>query len=63
VLKLDRIGEKEFCELARVELPRVDCPDASLFDAEVADVLRWAQRTYLGDRPSTAPAPSATSRP
>jgi hypothetical protein len=63
VLQLDRLGDKEFEELARVPLPRVDCPEAALFDAEVADVLRWAQRTYPGAGSTRAPATSAPRAP
>jgi hypothetical protein len=59
--KLDQ-GEREFlgiealdvsditdywlAELEKLNLPRIDVPEADLHDVTVADALRWARQTY-----------------
>ncbi len=48
------LDEQHYVTLQRVPLPRVDCPAANLFDAQVADVIRWAQSHYsCTNSPST----------
>lgn len=54
VIDLDALSEEHLAELARLPLPRVDCPDAGFADVEVVDVLRWAKRTYPGRNPAIA---------
>ena len=46
VLDVSLITDKWLAELDKVALPRVDVPEAGLFDATISDVLRWARKTY-----------------
>lgn len=68
-LKLER-GEREFLgiealdvaditeywlsELEKLDLPRIDVPEADLLDVTVADALCWARQTYLSRYAHTA---------
>lgn len=46
VLDVSLITEDWLAEMEKLDLPRVDVPEAHLEDATIADVLRWARRTY-----------------
>lgn len=46
VLDVSLITDEWLAELERLDLPRVDVPEAGLADATVAGVLRWARQTY-----------------
>lgn len=47
VLDVSFITDYWLAELDKVEgLPRVDIPEAGLFDVTISDVLRWARQTY-----------------
>lgn len=46
VLDVSLITEEWLAEMEKLDLPRVDVPEADLFDATLADVLRWARKTY-----------------
>jgi hypothetical protein len=59
IVDLRQLTAQDIQRLQQIPLPRVDLPEASLFHAEVADVLRWAQRTYLGSEAAAARATSA----
>ena len=48
VAHLDELTEEDIANLAKVSLPRVSVCEVGLVDVEVADVLRWAMRTYHG---------------
>jgi hypothetical protein len=42
VPRTSAVSEKHLRALDRLETPRVDCKEAGMIDATVADVLRWA---------------------
>lgn len=46
ILDVSRITDYWLAELDKINLPRVDVPEANLFDAKISDVLRWARETY-----------------
>lgn len=46
VLDVSLITDYWLGELDKLDLPRVDVPEAGLFDVTIADVLRWARETY-----------------
>lgn len=46
VLDVSLITEEWLAELEKLDLPRIDVPEAKLEDASIADVLRWARKTY-----------------
>jgi hypothetical protein len=46
VLDVSLITDYWLSELDKVDLPRVDVPEAHLFDVTISDVLRWARQTY-----------------
>lgn len=47
VLDVSFITDYWLAELDKVEgVPRVDVPEAGLFDVTISDVLRWARQTY-----------------
>jgi hypothetical protein len=48
VLHLDHVTAPDLEEIDRLTLPRVSIPQAGLIDVVVADVLRWAMKTYHG---------------
>ncbi len=48
VLDVSLITDDWLAELDKLALPRVDVPEAGLFDATIADALRWARKTYPG---------------
>lgn len=46
VLDISRITDYWLTELDKIDLPRVNVPEADLYDAKISDVLRWARETY-----------------
>lgn len=46
VLDVSFITDYWLSELDKIDLPRVDVPEAGLFDVTISDVLRWARETY-----------------
>lgn len=46
VLDVSNITDDWLSNLDALDLPRVDVPNAGLFDVTIADVLRWARETY-----------------
>jgi hypothetical protein len=46
VLDVSLITEDWLAEMEKLDLPRVDVPEAGLTDVTLADVLRWARKTY-----------------
>lgn len=62
IVDLRQLTPEDIQRLRQIPLPRVDLPEASLFNTEVADVLRWAQRTYLGSEAASTRATSAPHR-
>jgi hypothetical protein len=46
VLDVSLVTEDWLAELDELDLPRVDVPEADLFDSLISDVLRWARETY-----------------
>lgn len=46
VIDISYIEDDWLADLDTLDLPRVDVPEAGLTDASIADVLRWARRTY-----------------
>lgn len=46
VLDVSFITDYWLGELDKVDLPRVDVPEAGLVDVTISDVLRWARQTY-----------------
>jgi hypothetical protein len=46
VLDTSNITDYWLEELEKLDLPRVDVPEAGLTDASIADVLRWARETF-----------------
>lgn len=46
VLEVSLITDYWLTELDKLDLPRVDVPEAGLTNASVADVLRWARETF-----------------
>lgn len=40
------LTEDWLAELDKLDLPRVDVPEAGLRDVTISDVLRWARKTY-----------------
>lgn len=47
VLDVSFITDYWLAELDKVDgLPRVDVPEAGLFDVTISDVLRWTRQTY-----------------
>lgn len=46
VLDVSNITDEWLAELDKVDLPRVDVPEAGLVDVTISDVLRWARQTY-----------------
>jgi len=59
---LDALDEPALPTLGALGLPRVVCPTAELFDVEVADVLRWAKRTFHGQEAACEVARRAMER-
>src|SRR5690606_39017077 len=41
-----RITDEWLAELDKLDLPRIDLPEAGLFDVMVSDALRWARQTF-----------------
>jgi len=48
ILDIGRLDDTDLTGIERLGLPHVDCPEAGLYDATVADVLRWAKGAYAG---------------
>lgn len=46
VLDTSNITDYWLAELDKLDLPRVDVPEAGLTDVSIADVLRWARETF-----------------
>lgn len=45
VLDVSLITDEWLTELEKLDLPRIDVPEANLYDATFAEVLRWARKT------------------
>ncbi len=61
VLDLDLLTEEAICEVERVPAPKIDCPEAGLQDAPLADVLRWAKRRFPGRQVGVATKPAVST--
>lgn len=46
VLDVSNITDEWLTNLDTLVLPRVDVPEAGLFNVTISDVLRWARQTY-----------------
>ncbi len=58
-LDIRRLRDEDLELLSAAPFPRLDCPDAGLYDATVADVLRWAKRNYVGREETARKADAA----
>jgi hypothetical protein len=48
-LEINDIGmlrDEDLTVIDQLDLPHVDVPEAGMYDAPIADVLRWARKTY-----------------
>ena len=59
LLDVTHLDEAAIDSIERLDLPRLDCRDAGLYDATVADVLRWAKRSYVGREETAKKADAA----
>ncbi len=59
VLDVTHLDEAALDSIERLDLPRLDYPDAGLYDATVADALRWAKSSYVGRHETGSKADAA----
>lgn len=45
-LDVSHITDYWLTQLEKLNLPRINVPEANLYDVTVADALRWARQTY-----------------